>query len=167
MKYEFKPYGFAFQPNSPYLRLFNYYINRLKENGALEKAMKPCKPPPQKCTDQTGEALGINNCFGAFLVMVVGIGAGSLIFVMEFFLKNKTTDTLPQSSFESRIIEDEEKRATPVQLDVRRLRSAANPIKHRREGSLRQKSRWLSAQRRVSKMRNTQLKPSNEELNQN
>ena len=152
MKYEFKPYGFAFQTDSPYLRLFNYYINRLKENGALEKAMKPCEPPPQRCTDQTGEALGINNCFGAFLVMMVGIGAGLLIFVMEFFLKNRTTETSSQSSFESSSIEEDE-RATPVQLDVRRLRSAANPIKHRRQGSLWQKSRWLSAQRRVSKMR--------------
>ena len=152
MKYEFKPYGFAFQTDSPYLRLFNYYINRLKENGALEKAMKPCEPPPQKCTDQTGEALGINNCFGAFLVMMVGIGSGLLIFAMEFILKNRTTGTSSQSSFESGSIEEDE-RATPVQLDVRRLKSAANPIKHRRQGSLRQKSRWLSAQRRVSKMR--------------
>ena len=152
MKYEFKPYGFAFQTDSPYLRLFNYYINRLKENGALEKAMKPCEPPPQRCTDQTGEALGINNCFGAFLVMMVGIGSGLLIFVMEFVLKNGTTETSSRSSIESSSIEEEE-RVTPVQLDVRRLRSAANPIKHRRQGSLRQKSRWLSAQRRVSKMR--------------
>ena len=86
-KYEAKPYGFAFQTNSPYLQLFNYYINRLRENGILERASKAFEPEPQECPDIRGKALGFENCSGAFLVMMIGFGIAILTLGIETAIK--------------------------------------------------------------------------------
>ena len=147
-KYHHKPYAFALQPDSPYIGLFNYYIGRLRENGALRKSQDECEPDPQECPDQTGEALGIKNCFGAFLVMVAGFGCGLMILAIECVMK-PTVETGNQSNS----IEEEDTRTTPEQLDVRRLR-VEKPLK-RRHGlkSPRPSTRWITAHRRLSRLR--------------
>ena len=86
-KYEFKPYAFAFQTDSPYLKLFNYYINRLRESGALEKIHKAYQPAPQVCPNLTGKALGFKNCISAFLVILVGFGFAIFLLIGEYLLK--------------------------------------------------------------------------------
>ena len=145
-KYEFKPYAFILQPDSPYLKLFNYYISHLKENGVLGKSEKACEPEPQECPDQTGKALGINNVFGAFMVMAVGIGAGLLILIAEFVIMKPTTQN------QTNTMEDAEpRRDTPVQLDVRRLRINKNHGHRGVKSPPTRRNRWLSAQRRVSR----------------
>ena len=50
-KYDFKPYAYGFQKDSPFLSLFNYYINEMKEKGSLEQIQAQYEPAPQVCPD--------------------------------------------------------------------------------------------------------------------
>ena len=71
------------------MKLFNYYINRLRESGALEKIHKTYQPAPQVCPDLTGKALGFKNCISAFLVILVGFGFAVFFLIVEYLLKGK------------------------------------------------------------------------------
>ena len=129
-KYEYKPYAFAFQTDSPYLGLFNYYINRLRENGALERTKNEIEPSPQECPDQTGKALGMKNCFGAFLVMMSGFGAGLVVLIFESFMKKTLCkETKQQSNWI-----EEVGRRTPEQTCERHLVvSKSNTLRRRHQ----------------------------------
>ena len=72
-KYQFQPFGFAFQKDSPYLELFDYYLKKMKQDGVLDKLIIEYEPPPQICPDLTGKALGFNNLIFPFLTMIAGI----------------------------------------------------------------------------------------------
>ena len=50
-KYDFKPYAYGFQKDSPFLAMFNYYINEMKEKGSLQQIQAKYEPPPQLCPD--------------------------------------------------------------------------------------------------------------------
>ena len=50
-KYDFKPYAYGFQKDSPFLPMFNYFINEMKEKGSLEQILVKYEPPPQFCPD--------------------------------------------------------------------------------------------------------------------
>ena len=50
-KYDFKPYAYGFQKDSPFLAMFNYYINEMKEKGSLEQIQAQYEPAPQVCPD--------------------------------------------------------------------------------------------------------------------
>ena len=69
------------------MKLFNYYINRLRESGALEKIHKAYQPAPQVCPNLTGKALGFKNCISAFLVILVGFGFAIFLLIGEYLLK--------------------------------------------------------------------------------
>ena len=93
--------------DSPYLKIFNYYINQLRETGALERIHKAYEPAPQVCPNLTGKALGFKNCFGAFLVMIVGVGSAILLLVLESFMKKKTRMVTVMSANQSNSIEEQ------------------------------------------------------------
>ena len=46
-KYDFKPYGWGFQKGSPYVEIFNYYLDEMKEKGSLKQIFVKYDPPPQ------------------------------------------------------------------------------------------------------------------------
>ena len=50
-KYDFKPFAYGFQKDSPFLPMFNYYINEMKEKGSLEQIQAKYEPPKQICPD--------------------------------------------------------------------------------------------------------------------
>ena len=56
-KYDFKPYTYGFQKDSPFLPMFNYYINEMKEKGILQQILAKYKPSPQICPDYRWENL--------------------------------------------------------------------------------------------------------------
>ena len=85
-KYNSKSIAFILQKDSPYLSLFNYYIDQLRENGALERIFKKWEPLPPTCEDKTGEPLGFKNCLTSFLVMIIGGGLGIIILCIEVVL---------------------------------------------------------------------------------
>lgn len=46
-KYDFKPYAYGFQKNSPFLGPFNYYLKQLREKGSIKKILEKYEARPQ------------------------------------------------------------------------------------------------------------------------
>ena len=59
---------------------------------------KECEPASQECQDLTGKPLGLKNCFGAILVMMVGVGSAITIMIFENILKKTTTEAIQNQS---------------------------------------------------------------------
>ena len=53
--YDNKPNAFAFQKDSPYLKLFNYYLNAMEEKGLTHQIKEKYKKLPQYCPDKSGK----------------------------------------------------------------------------------------------------------------
>ena len=68
---------------------------------------------PQECPDMTGKALGLKNCFGTFIVLMVGVGSAIVLLVIENVLKAQITKTTQN---QSNPIEEENPRATPAEV---------------------------------------------------
>ena len=68
-KYHFKPVAYGFQKDSPFLPLFNYNLNKMRERGSLEQIQVKYEPPPQICPDYSGKALGVSSVFSGFGVL--------------------------------------------------------------------------------------------------
>ena len=86
-KYEFKPFSFAFQKNSPYLSLFNNYLSEMRETGTAGQILSKYESGDQVCPDSSGLPLGFDSCFTAFLALIGGLAAGLFLFVVEFFTR--------------------------------------------------------------------------------
>ena len=86
-KLEFRPYGFGFQDESPYLPLFNHAILKMMEKGSLSKHVTDYIPPKQVCPDLTGTALGFNSTISAFGVFLIGAALGFGLFIIELIIK--------------------------------------------------------------------------------
>ena len=86
-KYDFKPYAYGFQLNSPYLPIFNHYLKQMRENGKLGKILSEYEVQPQVCPDSSGLPLGFESCFTAFLLLLAGMALGFILFCLEFSLK--------------------------------------------------------------------------------
>ena len=82
-RYDYKPYAYGFQKDSPYLQIFNHYIKAMHEKGSLKQIIEKYTPPPQICPDLTGEALGFNSCISAFLVLIGGASFGLILLAIE------------------------------------------------------------------------------------
>ena len=82
-KYDFKPYAFGFQKDSPFLPLFNYYLNEMKEKGSLNQIKVKYESSPQICPDYNGKSLGASSVFAAFGVLFFGIGIAAILFGIE------------------------------------------------------------------------------------
>ena len=84
-KYDFKPYAYGFQKDSPFLPIFNYYLNEMKEKGSLKQIQVKYEPASQVCPDYSGRPLGIGAVFSLFVVFFVGIGIAFILFGLETF----------------------------------------------------------------------------------
>ena len=82
-KYDFKPRAMAFQKDSSFLPLFNYYLNEMKEKGILKQMEDKHEPPPQICPDYSGKSLGVSSVFAAFGVLFSGVGIALILFGLE------------------------------------------------------------------------------------
>jgi hypothetical protein len=83
-KYDFKPYAYGFQKDSPYLGIFNHFLKEMREKGSLKKIQNKFNSPPQICPDSSGQPLGFDNCFTAFTAWLAGIGLGLVLLCLEF-----------------------------------------------------------------------------------
>ena len=81
--YDFKPYAYGFQKDSPFLPLFDYYLNEMKEKGSLKQIQVKYEPPPQVCPDYSGKSLGVGSVFAAFGVLFLGVGIAVILFFIE------------------------------------------------------------------------------------
>ena len=82
-KYDFKPYAYGFQKDSPFLPLFNYYLKDMREKGSLKQILKKYEAPPQVCPDLNGEPLGFGACFTAFGLVFFGLIGALILFLVE------------------------------------------------------------------------------------
>ena len=82
-KYSFKDLAYGFQKDSPFLPLFDYYLNEMKEKGCLKKIQVKYETPPQVCPDYSGKSLGVASVFTAFGVLFVGVGIAVILFGLE------------------------------------------------------------------------------------
>ena len=53
-KYNYEPTAYGFQKDSPFLPLFNYFLNEMKEKGMVKQIIGKYEPPPQICPDCSG-----------------------------------------------------------------------------------------------------------------
>ena len=82
-KYKFKPVAYGFQKDSPFLPLFNYNLNQMREKGSLKQIQVKYEPPPQVCPDYSGKSLGVSSVFSAFGVLFSGVGIALILFGLE------------------------------------------------------------------------------------
>ena len=82
-KYNFKPVAYGFQKDSPFLPLFDYYLNEMREKGSLKQIQVKYEPPPQICPDYSGKALGVSSAFSAFGLLFSGVGISLILFGLE------------------------------------------------------------------------------------
>ena len=82
-KYDFKQDAFGFQKDSPFLPLFNYNLNKMKERGSLKQIQVKYEPPPQICPDFSGKSLGVNSVFSVFYVLFSGVGIALILLGLE------------------------------------------------------------------------------------
>ena len=78
-----KAIAWAFSKKSPYLNIFNFYIQKFKGNGIWKSIEERHKKPPQDCPDLSGEPIDFESCFTAFLVLLVGFSFSFLIILIE------------------------------------------------------------------------------------
>ncbi len=82
-KYDYKRRAFGFQKNSPYVELFSYHLKKMKESGILQKIVDSYQVKEQICPDYNGQALDIKSCITAFIIMGIGFGASTIIWILE------------------------------------------------------------------------------------
>ena len=85
-KYDFKPYAYGFQKDSPLLFLFNHFINEMREKGTMEQIFTKYEPKSQNCPDYSGKPLGISTCITAFVILAFGMGSCVLLFFLEMLV---------------------------------------------------------------------------------
>ncbi|XP_045610633.2 probable glutamate receptor isoform X2 [Procambarus clarkii] len=71
---------------SPYLQLFDHFINKFRESGLLKKLMDVWYPRPYACPGQPVVALGLQQVFTAFVLLSLGAGLSFLLLSLEKFI---------------------------------------------------------------------------------
>ena len=85
-KYVRSSWCFGFQKHSPLLKIFNYYLAAMAEEGSLNRIINSYAPAPQMCPDNTGKPLGYESLIFVFLVMIFGIGLVFAILIVEWII---------------------------------------------------------------------------------
>ena len=57
------PNAFGLQKHSPYLEIFNYYLNQMLEEGIVDQIKEKYEPLLPNCGNSAGKPLGFTNCF--------------------------------------------------------------------------------------------------------
>ncbi|XP_071519965.1 glutamate receptor ionotropic, kainate 3-like [Panulirus ornatus] len=65
--------GFALAPDSPYRKVFDTQLMRMRDGGVLSRSWHRWQPPPTLCTAPRVVALDIHHLFTAFLLLVLGL----------------------------------------------------------------------------------------------
>ena len=74
----FQQLTYAMQKNSPFYWLFHHNINKMKEGGTFQQIVNSYSGEGQNCPDTSGLPLNMNQCFTAFVILLIGGGLGLL-----------------------------------------------------------------------------------------
>ena len=67
--------------------LFNFYLKEMREKGALKQIFNKYDRGGQVCPDMSGQPLGFESCFTAFVALIGGVAAGLVLLFIECFSK--------------------------------------------------------------------------------
>ena len=82
-KYIKRAYAWAFQKHSPYLEIFNFYLQEFNEKGSWNAIKNKYGASPQVCPDLSGMPLDLSQTFTAFLVLIFGVASGFILMLIE------------------------------------------------------------------------------------
>ena len=93
--------AYAFTTESPYLRLFGYYISQVKQSGLLPKYTKPDN---SLCSSDEGYSpLSYSNIFSAFVVCGIGLALALLYSIFEFISYSSQRNDEKQLRIQSKL----------------------------------------------------------------
>lgn len=81
--------GWMFLKRSPFLPIFNYYYNMMKESGSIERLRRRRNrpefdsnyyKPKATCQNHEEKAIAIYKSASLFIILMIGVGVGFLIF---------------------------------------------------------------------------------------
>ena len=135
-KYAPKPVVWAFPKHSPYLEIFNFYLNEYTEKGFWDAIQRKHMMYPQICSDYMNESIGWSKCITAFLCLIGGICLSAIIMGLEY-LQNKFVALIriPNSNVNSTKSQTPSKGQFRIKRLIRRcsfrgLRGVDNPIQN-------------------------------------
>lgn len=82
-RYDLTYSAFALQKHSPYRFVFNYFIQRIMENGLINRYLKDIVDDRQFCPDYSGKPVNISMCFTAFIVLFCGTTVSIILLLAE------------------------------------------------------------------------------------
>ena len=83
--------SWGFQKDSPYIKIFNYHINNLRESGTIDKILFEGEVNGQVCRSGNGQyyAIRFTNILSAFVALCFGIGKVQNLIKIEIVFENK------------------------------------------------------------------------------
>ena len=105
----------------------------MRERGTIKRIMEKYEKAPQICPDLTGQPLGYESCFTAFLVLIIGVLFGLTIMSLEFGFQFsglfedcfKTEDTEAEHGFKN-ILDEKNFLILNLKLRITQLENAQN-----------------------------------------
>jgi hypothetical protein len=78
--------GWIFQKNSPYVSLFNYFLDNFNEVGLLDKLMKKKLElmRAEACEESSFQAINFGNVILVFILLLIGIFASLVLLGIEY-----------------------------------------------------------------------------------
>ena len=139
--YDPKAFAYAFAKDSPYLPIFNYYLHLLRESGSINQIMERyVSDEAPACTESSGEALGFDNCFTAFILLLTGFIVAAVLFLIErklpltyFHDKDEADDNVrgAWTSKQSLSHEEKDRKIAKLQLELRLLKMDMKRMSHK------------------------------------
>ena len=82
-QYMKKAIAWAFPKKSPFLNIFDFNFQKIKDSGIWKGIKNRYKNLPQECPDLSGNSIDFDSCFTAFLILLIGFSFSFLITLIE------------------------------------------------------------------------------------
>ena len=130
------PAAMAFQKDSPYSKLFGYYMRKMRERGELRKLLNvPVNEVQQQdCPGQSGKPIGFDSCLAAFLILISGMTSGFVLICLELVCRPRNDNKAAANSFRDEtfeILEGLSNRSSTIgeKAEIQRLTTLVTGIK--------------------------------------
>ena len=93
-----KSIAWAFPKKSPFLNIFDFNFQKIKDSGIWKGIKNRYKNLPQECPDLSGNSIDFDSCFTAFLILFIGFSFSFLIIFIECQKNNLNKSNLKQKN---------------------------------------------------------------------
>ena len=97
-KYFPRPRSWAFPKDSPYLKLFDFYMRHFLEKGQYKALEAKYSKGKQVCNQAGGLPIDFTICVTAFLILLAGLILSLLISFLEAILQNSAKKLMYSST---------------------------------------------------------------------